>query len=423
MEHWRDTNKLPPLAGEPGWTPRDEAIVQHALDRLLRHAHPDTGDPNTDDDPFVDRSATIAMRGDHQTRGWWYCDDEVLVLPRRHVAAPAGFVRDDPLRYSVVLTGETRQAVRVIRPRESAAGDAPEDPFVRAEHCATVPLIGAEALNLDVSQDDGRWYYRLRLSEDAVDDALIGRVIDNAERSGARLLAMPEYATSPSVARRWQDALRARSTSSLEWIMLGSGPTDDDPDANVALIMTSDGTIVARQPKTRPYDVLFRDLVDWRADGLPDDPPHGEPVRERVNPHGTWSIIEANTGRFAIAICESVKPSTSDPTVTHLGRAAPTLILCPVLSKPTDQSRWERPATETWARDLVEVVVANSLVMFHWALLTKPHDDRAWVGTAGYRRLDGGSRWQVRHSRSKPLEASLAAVSVVRPRRTEPTSD
>ena len=95
-------------------------------------------------------------------------------------------------------------------------------------------------------------------------------------------------------------------------------------------------------------------------------------------------------------MCESFKPEIDDIVVSTLRRVRPTLVLAPVLSKPTERSIWERPASQPWGDQGAEMVIANSLVVAEWLAAAEGVAFGDAVGCGAARPLvagDAGHKW------------------------------
>jgi predicted amidohydrolase len=388
---WQTPAALPPAADAPGWDATREAYLQHGLDRLLQLCHPDVGG---DDVGRLGQAAAVTLRERYVRHGWWHRSEGVLLLPRRMTPdgmryGPGG---PGPLAYTCAVLGDAVQMVQLVRvPQEHEADDAGAPPL-GVEECAVGPLVGAERLALDFQQaDGGRWTYGPQLDDDAIDAALLERLLDRADAAGVALLALPEYCCSPQVRERWGALLRARPTEQVRWVLVGSGPDGEPGDENVATLMSHDAGVVVSQGKAQPFDLRPGALDAW---GCPNVPPQArrESIRERVRPRASWSVLECNRGRLAMAICESIRPQLSATLVAALGSALPTLLLCPIFGKPSDTSHWERPASEFWADQGVQVLIANSFVVADWQAAAAGGSSPAEIVCAAVRRLDDSSK-------------------------------
>jgi predicted amidohydrolase len=237
----------------------------------------------------------------------------------------------------------------------------------------------------------GRWTYGPVLDEAAVGDELLEGLLDAAEAAQAAVLVLPEYACTPHLRQRWKAVLRSRRVGTVRWILVGSGPTTV-PNENVATLLSATGTTVVDQPKTQLYDLVPEALAAWRCPDLPEEA-NASALHERATPHRQWAIVETGRARIAIAVCESFKAQVADTAVAPLGRARPTLLLCPVFSQPTDRSHsWERPSSEPWGDRGTAVVIANSLVVAEWQASAASKKLATKVACGAARPLDSSSR-------------------------------
>jgi hypothetical protein len=127
-----------------------------------------------------------------------------------------------------------------------------------------------------------------------------------------------------------------------------------------------------------------------------------------------WRVVESRRGRLVVAVCESLKPRVDDESVAALGALAPTLLLAPVFSKPTDDSWWEHSASESWVARGTEVVVANSAVVAGW-MTTR--DGVQPVTCGAWRELPepDGARWTQLRVEVDPRDGVVPDVAVPAP--------
>lgn len=400
--HWADEDRLPPLPGTDGWDADAECLLLHGLDSLLRGVHPYFGETLAAADDLP--TAVVSTLQDcYQHHGFWYEDSDSIVLPRRHDSDD-----ESPLVHAVVVTGDNRPTITIHRPPEGRWSGAPDEPLLTADDCATAALIGSDALTVTAHRADERWEYRVELDESVVTEDSIRKLIEHADEAGARVLALPEYATGPDVRERWERVLSDRTDGTLQWVLIGSGPTRDNLRANVAVLLSGDGRFAIEQPKLAPYDVEWAEFQNWDVADLPTNPVP-DVVRDQAPPTARWLIVEAHGARLAVAVCESVSPSADSGPVTGLGDAKPTLVLCPVFSKPCHLSQWERPDTGKWSKIGADVVVTNSLVRSDW--LQQPGVlQTTWTGTGVRRRRARNPRWKILHTRLRQGDSPVTAL-------------
>jgi len=362
---WGDAAELAPLAGDADWDPREELATLRALDDLLSLAFPDLGG---DAAKMLDTEVLDALNERYYKDGWWYRSERLMLLPRRQRGEGFVFTPSPdavPLQYTCVVEGDANALLQVTRMAQEDEVDGKGVPRTTAASCAAAPLVGRGALTLDVSLEGEDLSYGPVLRQEAIVEELIDRVLDAAEAAGAAILIAPEYSSSPEVCERWVAALSRREPSSLRWVVAGSGPLDGEPEANTATILSYDGRIRIEQPKMRPFNMTLGGLREWKHPDLPDGNDE-QIVRERLTDSGPWQLVECNGGRFVVAVCESFQASADATWLSALGQACPTLVLCPVFSKPGDKSRWERSASAMWQTIGADVVIANSVVVGEW---------------------------------------------------------
>lgn len=396
VERWDWPGGLPPQAGEPGWDAGTESRLQLGLDRLLALCHPDIGAA----DPEPLSRATARELQERQLRdGWWHRSEDLLLLPRRLTTKGLPDADAGPFRHTSVVAGDAAQMIEVVvRPLQEDDEDRSALGPYGAADCAVAPLVGAEALTLDFERRAGnRWTYGPRLDDAAIDTSLLQRVLTDADSAGATVLVLPEYCCSPRVRQRWLDVLRRSGAGSVRWLLAGSGPTAEDADSNVGLLLSREASVIVEQPKIQPFDLRPDALNSWSCPDMPDDA-KTKPVTERNRVHRSWTLLECNGGRMAIAVCESFRPEVAGTSVTALGAANPTLLLCPVFSQPTDKSRWERAASERWGDIGTQLVVANSVVVAEWQAQADGDTLGPSVACGAARALDDSSKrhgWKV----------------------------
>jgi predicted amidohydrolase len=413
---WQRVEELPPAGGQTGWNPGQEMILQVGLDGLLGLCHPDVGHLDEDKLP---RWAASELARRYVRSGYWYRSPGLLLLPRRAGSAGLRYPAEGsgPLANTCALLGEDADLLTVVRVAQELEGDDAGSPRLGAEDCTVAPLTAAKTLRLSFEQVDERWRYSAELDEDALDDELLAAVLANADETGAAVLLMPEYCTSQTLRERWVRLLRGSGVGSVRWVVIGSGPTDD-PNENIATLISRDGRTIVDQPKTQPFDLPPRQLESW---GCPNVPAAAadEPMLERARVHAEWLVVECNRGRLAMAVCESFRPRPGESLEKPLAAARPTLLLCPVFSQPPRERCWERTASEAWGQRDVAVAIANSLVVADWQT---DGELTGSVACAASRTLTGeGHSWSVHH-----IDAEVsggASAGVVRlARESAPTS-
>jgi predicted amidohydrolase len=371
---WSPANECGvPRAGQQDWSAADEMLAQRALDGLLGSCHPDFGAGA----PSVPAPIAAELGRSYRLAGWWLRTDRALVVPRRR--GPHGALFDagsaGPLRYSCCITGPALGLLDIVRLPEE---DEPDDTSaIRASQCAVAPLVGAEELRIafERSPASGLWTYVPELASDRMTKAALDLAITTAARSGARVLACPEYSLDESLLGLWSETLAQHDWSgegpALQWVLVGTGPIDGGAATNTAVVLDRHGREVLRQSKTASFDLGPRAWSDgWCC------PDYGgaveaEGAAERLMPERRWQVMESRAGRVAVAICESLKPRVDADTLTALGMLRPSLILTPVFGKPSDTSIWERGASGAWGDAGADVVIANSVVVAEWCAMAR----------------------------------------------------
>lgn len=347
---------------EPHGDPLHIAGMLRAMDRQLATVNPDTHDRLAAQQAGLSVAEVEELTGRWDRSGTWAHDARGLLLPSRRAGRGLAVPKSPigPLQFTAAVLGDHARRLRVVRLDDI---DEPRDwsPLTAAD-CAVAPLVGAAELALDFYRSAGGARYRGKLAHPDVADETLDGVLASAAAQGARLLLLPEYALCPELYDRWLAALKRSNGNAPDLLVLGSGPIADAE--NAAVLVTVDGEELGAQPKTVPFDILPHELDDWSCptyEAFAD-----EQVIEDIRARAEWTLFESRVGRIAIAVCESFKPQTGDDTVVALGLARPTVLLCPVLSKPLNDSRWERWSTGAWGSLGVDTVVANSLVVGEW---------------------------------------------------------
>jgi len=362
-EGWLAAESLPADGNAVGWQPRDELVVQAGLDRLLALVHPDVGHP---DEARLSRAVMSELAQRYLRSGYWHSAENILLLPRRATTKGLRYPAEGPgpLAHTCAVLGEGAQAVEVIRvPQTHELDDLSRQPW-GATDCAVAPLVGAEVLGLDFARRDGHWTYGPQLQDAALEPSVLERILDRADAAGAAILVLPEYCSSPTQRRRWTEVLKTRPHGSVRWLLIGSGP-ERAADQNVATLLSRDTQIILNQSKVQLFDLPPGALEDWGCPNIPEEA-RGQPMTERAHVSHTWTLLECNRGRLAVAVCESLRTRAISRAITPLAEALPTLLLCPVFSQPPRETCWERSASETWGELGVETLIANSLVVAQW---------------------------------------------------------
>lgn len=389
---WQVSEDLPLIGTHAGWDSREELIAQIGLDRLLGLCHPDVGHP---DERRLSRAVTRELVQRHQQHGYWHRSDGALLLPRRATSAGLRYPPDGggPLANTCILLADDAEAIEITRvPQERELDDAGSPPL-GAEDCAVAPIAAAAVLRLHFENTAGRWTYGPELSDSVLPTALLESVLDRADETGAALLLLPEYCSSPDQRARWLDALSHRPSGSVKWLAIGSGPAGGG-DENIATLVSRDGKTMVHQPKTQPFDLAPDALEVWKCPEVP-AAAKGQPITERAHVHRRWAVVECNRGRLATAVCESFRAKPGSDVPKALASARPTVLLCPVFSQPPRDTCWERAASEPWGDLGVSVVIANSLVVADWQAAGELAGE---VACAAARPLDDSSRghsWRV----------------------------
>ncbi len=188
----------------------------------------------------------------------------------------------------------------------------------------------------------------------------VAQALAALDGSGAAVGILPELTLDGPLLDIWQRALRARRSSRLRWVLVGTGNlAGGRPAGNTAVLLHGrTGEVIARQEKLFPFNLTRNLLRRWKLTGR-----LGEEALAEDLLRGEWfTVIEAGALRVAILVCEDLARVTDlsvivrDLGVSHL--------LVPVFGRPLRDHRWEHNAADVYGQATGSTaVIANSLVM------------------------------------------------------------
>ena len=332
------------------------------LDRALALAHPGI------DAPERGRMTRIAVR--YRRTGRLDTGSEPgALLPR--VAWPSRLrIMEDPPTEEVA---DLFDSVTVVSDETWARTDPGRIPrrfdlpaTVRTEGLIVgcVPVARRADVEIYARSDEHRGYYHVdpRGGSDIKDR--IARVVARLDAQGVELGVMPELTLTPDLLEHWIDVLRAPPPrgSRLRLILVGSGPLEQDDHglvANRAVLLSRSGEVLLTQDKRHGFSLRAEQVEEW---GLADDLDGPGAYAEPLLLGRTLGTRESSIGRLSVMICEDLGRVAQDGrALLELG---PSLLLAPVLSKPTLLHYWEHSDAKKWASDAgANTIVANSLVI------------------------------------------------------------
>jgi predicted amidohydrolase len=256
--------------------------------------------------------------------------------------------------------------------------------------------------------NDDSYAARLRTDDLLWRDHWIQRseeALANLDLSGAHIGVLPELALDDKMLNWWQRTLRGTprpSHSSLQWILVGTGPLQQnragrrakvEPPPNRAVLLSrSLGQTIMWQDKVEPFSLDDAQIRKWRLDPYLGAGPLTEWKQDNDDRH----LLDTTVGRIAIMICEDL-----NRVFTHganLAALEPTHILAPIFAPPIHRYHWQEQAAIQFANAVgTAVVIANSQ-----AIRVDDSDDDQQTGTALVVQPDGRGP-----SRSWAIESSL----------------
>ncbi|MDC0769368.1 hypothetical protein [Streptomyces sp. HD] len=220
-------------------------------------------------------------------------------------------------------------------------------------------------LKFDYSEANGAGLYRITPKEGVLGPR-IETVIHDLENSGAVIGVLPECTLSNDLLEHWEGLLDADPppASSLEWILLGTGPLGcmDPPPNRAVLVDRITGKHLLKQDKRAGFTFGVGQAAEW---GLPGRPVR-EPVAEDITRGQQVTVLETTMGRIAVLICEDVKQNAA--WIGKCQAFGVSHIFVPLFAAPIswELKKWERIAAEHCVDELgAWVVLANSLAVGH----------------------------------------------------------
>lgn len=227
--------------------------------------------------------------------------------------------------------------------------------------CAPVATLR----DVRISAFDGRRrYYRIEPLDSEALRSRIATIVGRLDAQGVEMAIMPELTLPQSLVAHWQEVLRDPPPrgSRLRFILIGTGPFDAREDgltANRAVVLARDGTVLLEQDKRHPFTLTTSQIEDW---GLTEHLGGSDPAAEPIVPGMSFGVLESSSGRISVMVCEDLgRLAQGGRRLVELG---PSVLLAPVLSKPTLLHYWEHSDAKGWASEVgSNTVVANSLVI------------------------------------------------------------
>jgi len=190
------------------------------------------------------------------------------------------------------------------------------------------------------------------------------------DASRSQLAVLPEAALDDTLLDRWRTVLRTRRRQPpgglLRWLLIGTGPVtragSTPPNVgcppNRAVLVHRDGTVLLTQDKRRGFTL---DAEQQRRYGLAKQLGGESPLGEHLWQGTTFSYLEGQAGRFAIAICEDhgrLIERTARSTSDFVARLGVTHLLVPVIAPAMWHGGWQAKA----ACEIADAVGASVLV-------------------------------------------------------------
>ncbi|WP_199513316.1 hypothetical protein [Nucisporomicrobium flavum] len=196
-------------------------------------------------------------------------------------------------------------------------------------------------------------------------DALVERirtVVRKMDDAGAHIGMIPEGSLSREILEAWRKVAKDTATpsSSLRWILVGSGPCHPSypPPNRAVLIDRISGEVVMTQDKMARFTITRSQAREWE---VPWDPAIGRVV-EGIRVGSVLEMRDSIVGRLIIAICEDLAQRMS--WSREAAAFGVSHILVPIFSKPIIEFHWEQQSAVQLVTDLgAWVVVANSLTI------------------------------------------------------------
>jgi predicted amidohydrolase len=229
---------------------------------------------------------------------------------------------------------------------------------------ACVPVIADPAeLSIEArTSSGGRRVYRIAprdmdITLDRIDDIVVA--LDAAD---VAIGVAPEATLSPALLERWQQALRARRSRTLRYVIAGSGDFSaaSDPTENVAVLLDGQtGKEIGRQNKLFAFDMSDAVVDKW---GLTPYLGAGAAAEDLAPVQRRLTVFDFGAIRLAIVVCEDLnQPVELGPLIRDMGL---THVVAPVFSRPIKPHRWEHAAASIHAHAAgAAVIVVNSLAM------------------------------------------------------------
>jgi predicted amidohydrolase len=289
-------------------------------------------------------------------------DSYGAVIPKRSFPGRPAMVPDheiDHLENLMLVSGQPSPSTRLHFKRIEATFDFPPGPARQRVVVSCIPFLG-DLSELDIRriEDAGAWYViQPRMDADDWSDHWRQRVraaLKALDDSGADIGILPELALTNNILEWWKEALlqvkRPRG-SSLEWILVGTGPVISDPRGEqqpnrAVLLHRCTGEEILCQDKCEPFTFDTDQLEDW---GLA-APLSPGPVSEWMQEGRDRYVLDSLIGRFAVLVCEDQgRLFTAGKDVAML---APTHLLVPIFAPPIIRYRWQEDAAKHFATEI-----------------------------------------------------------------------